>query len=478
MAFISLVSPIYYNVKNYGALGDGVTDDTTAIQSAITAAVASVGGIVYFPPATYQVSTPLSISQKNTVLLGAGPGSVIRPTSGFVGAQVIGITADYCGVHDLMIAYANTTSSGNPAANGIEVTGARYASLFNLQLYYINGWAIESLGTAGVNNVGGVMHSVHITHCAQGIHIKGVTGSNFVGQNQVTDILVETVDNGDCILLEDINDCQVTNFGGAAAGGATTGCAIHVKGGSSNTFTNIDVGMIAQGTASPTILVETATADPNNLTFIGGVAQNGKYAVQITAANNVKFTGLLFKHSNLDGINISASNGPITFRDCTIITNNQSNGTAYEINSSQSGGNFYVDQCLFQTAIGTGVGLVTNAVNDSTHRGYFYSCHFIGTGTTVTNVFNGTPQIVRTSVGYNPRGSITPATIGASPFTGNTSQNDILLIFTAIAGMTAFAIGGTSVGLPTVNTPYRIPARQAFTVTWATTAPTYIWIAE
>src|SRR5689334_21849166 len=38
-----------FNVKNYGAKGDGVADDAAAIAAAI-AAVPSQGGIVYFPP--------------------------------------------------------------------------------------------------------------------------------------------------------------------------------------------------------------------------------------------------------------------------------------------------------------------------------------------------------------------------------------------------------------------------------------------
>ena len=40
-----------YNVKAYGAAGNGTTDDSTAIAAAITAA-ATNGGVVYFPPGT------------------------------------------------------------------------------------------------------------------------------------------------------------------------------------------------------------------------------------------------------------------------------------------------------------------------------------------------------------------------------------------------------------------------------------------
>jgi hypothetical protein len=43
-----------FNVRSYGAVGNGVADDTSAIQAAITASIAS-GGAVYFPKGTYKI---------------------------------------------------------------------------------------------------------------------------------------------------------------------------------------------------------------------------------------------------------------------------------------------------------------------------------------------------------------------------------------------------------------------------------------
>lgn len=53
MTFLQLIAPIYYNVKQYGALGDGSTDDTTAIAAASSAASSAGGGTVFLPPGTY-----------------------------------------------------------------------------------------------------------------------------------------------------------------------------------------------------------------------------------------------------------------------------------------------------------------------------------------------------------------------------------------------------------------------------------------
>lgn len=56
------IAGVFFNVKDpiYGAIGDGVTDDATAIQATITAA-ALVKGIVLFPAGTYRVTTKITV---------------------------------------------------------------------------------------------------------------------------------------------------------------------------------------------------------------------------------------------------------------------------------------------------------------------------------------------------------------------------------------------------------------------------------
>ena len=54
-ASYSLINGAPYNVKDYGAKGDNATDDTAAINLAITAANTAGGGVVYVPAGTYLV---------------------------------------------------------------------------------------------------------------------------------------------------------------------------------------------------------------------------------------------------------------------------------------------------------------------------------------------------------------------------------------------------------------------------------------
>lgn len=56
-----------YNVKHFGAKGDGSTDDTASIQAAIDAipvmknAAIDRGGVLYFPTGVYVLSSKLMI---------------------------------------------------------------------------------------------------------------------------------------------------------------------------------------------------------------------------------------------------------------------------------------------------------------------------------------------------------------------------------------------------------------------------------
>ena len=58
------------NVKDFGALGDGVHDDTAAMQRAIKSAGES--GVVVFPPGTYLCSDPLVPLSMQTLVFAAG----------------------------------------------------------------------------------------------------------------------------------------------------------------------------------------------------------------------------------------------------------------------------------------------------------------------------------------------------------------------------------------------------------------------
>lgn len=93
----------YVNVITHGAKGDGVTDDASAIQSALTS-LSSTGGVIYFPVGTYLVKSAV-LFYSNQILL-FEHGAVIKQ-----GASINSLMRNYSttsiggydGTHDSMI---------------------------------------------------------------------------------------------------------------------------------------------------------------------------------------------------------------------------------------------------------------------------------------------------------------------------------------------------------------------------------------
>lgn len=122
------------NVKDYGAVGDGVTDDHTAILNAWTYCLAN-GKDMYFPSGTYVSETysmpmgridgsaPSSLLDcKNITVFGDGRSTILK-TKSALGADVIQINgAKNFHVKDLSIT-AELTGSAGAGSNAVSFTG-------------------------------------------------------------------------------------------------------------------------------------------------------------------------------------------------------------------------------------------------------------------------------------------------------------------------------------------------------------------
>jgi len=126
---ISPWNPSTFNVKDYGAVGDGTTDDTTALQAAYTAANAFSGGIVLYPVGRYKTTAAVTC-YANTVSVGAGRNSVYVLTSATLDGLVFDPNALGIGVEDLRF-----------QVDGVDKTaGATVKLVGNKKCYFKDVW--------------------------------------------------------------------------------------------------------------------------------------------------------------------------------------------------------------------------------------------------------------------------------------------------------------------------------------------------
>lgn len=128
-----------YNVLDFGAKGDGITDDTQAIQLAIEASRNGEGTTVYLPAGNYRVTETLII-YSHTRLIGAGKRGI--SDNGYSGTQITGDTvspvirsAPGSTVFGAEIRDIRVGCVGTSGGYGIQLDGVSECYLNNVQVH-------------------------------------------------------------------------------------------------------------------------------------------------------------------------------------------------------------------------------------------------------------------------------------------------------------------------------------------------------
>lgn len=162
------------DVKYFGAKGDGVTDDTVAIQNAL-----NTKQHVYVPEGNYIISLPLVFQAAGQQMFGAGignpgsSGSTITCKSGFSGSQAMDFNQLQPGpiLRDLRL----TTAFPGVPTNGVY---ARNAARFKIQDCRVNlfNTGIDASGNAGGFNI----NNIEMWNTALSIFIDGSLDCNMI----------------------------------------------------------------------------------------------------------------------------------------------------------------------------------------------------------------------------------------------------------------------------------------------------------
>lgn len=116
-----------FNVKLYGAKGDGTTDDTAAINSAITAAGATCG-VAFLPPGTYYLGSGPVVPVSCVWISGSGVGATTLKLNGaLAGGNADGIRFSIANggtyLTDVRISDLAIDATAQTAGNGLTLQG-------------------------------------------------------------------------------------------------------------------------------------------------------------------------------------------------------------------------------------------------------------------------------------------------------------------------------------------------------------------
>lgn len=409
------------SVKSYGAVGDGSTDDTTAIQNALNDAATNLGAVVF--PATanaYIVSSPL-VAAAGTSMIGWGNGgATIRAKASTTLTEIVGVTANQLNYSFTM---SNLQLDGNQG-NSATVTQGVY--LFAPSDCTLNG--------------------LRVVNCSgNGITLDG-SGTYLGTATKVLNSFIRSC-GGDGIHIT--SDCTDTQMVGNDFG-SCTGKAYYINGIQAQLVGCIgwgsDVGLVCDS-SSGEVWISGCRFDQNLFYGTWFLSHNITMSGTLIYDNSAGVSGAQ------PGILVDVGSADVTITGCRSI----------------GGVNSGTQQSYGLQVLGTGANRGSLLCADNDFQGN-------GTGAISYAGMSTAGDVFKNNLGYNPVGTVSPSVPGSGSAVAAQPYDRTFYVTTG-AGSTTMAISGgptitcTASALNTI----RVPALETLTPTYAN-APT--WVVE
>ena len=203
----SMIDGAFVNVLDYGATGDGVTNDTIALQAAIDAT--PEGGTLYFPVGTYLFSN-ITISESIEIF---GEGWYVKPNRPFGNAEWLlpdaygGAVLKSTATSGAAITFSNNSlvkhfrmqnvaviGPGTGTSIGVSVANTVIATVQNRMVNVLV--ANFSVGVRFINSYESQFTSLLIRGCQRGFFAPNVSGGGIFSDNHFYRCGFETCDEG------------------------------------------------------------------------------------------------------------------------------------------------------------------------------------------------------------------------------------------------------------------------------------------
>ena len=299
--FLANMYPVY-NVMDpaYGATGDGTTNDTAAVQSAINACEAVGGGIVFFPPGAY-LCDPLTVN-KPIRLIGVSRGGDVSEDGNSVALSHI-LASGTTEALDV-ITFASATAANELTGCGMEnmgiiatgvnpryglrLRGIHHSRFVNLKFDDFGATStacilLEARTTAGSGSNGCFWNTFDMINMGlggtcDGIYMDGESNSKTCTQNYFRGINI-THGNGNAIVLDgDVDNNRFHDMHLIRATAATglgvlliDGMVATIAHPRMNTFTSLN-GHVESGPNSRGNTFAFATNETSSLSFMSTAA--------------------------------------------------------------------------------------------------------------------------------------------------------------------------------------------------------------
>lgn len=205
----------WVSVKDFGATGDGVTDDLFALQNAQTYVLSTGGGTLYFPPGTYYITAPFEIQtginyvgasrnatvikKTNTTTTSGGFDAVVfgesktgfrienftflgnrvrDVTTGVVTVSTNGLQLRNCAYYDVINTRAVATKYGYKLAPGNYTSSLQQATAQQAQYY---GFVLGTDGYTGAGSTSMVLRNTTSWGCGGGWLLEGCLYTQLLG---------------------------------------------------------------------------------------------------------------------------------------------------------------------------------------------------------------------------------------------------------------------------------------------------------